>query len=75
MPDPGDDIDSLEWRLCLGESLSRLGPRPRLILRMRFENEATQAEIGQALGVSQMHVSRLLSRLLDQLREDLQVAV
>jgi RNA polymerase sigma-B factor len=75
VPDPGDDIDTLEWRLCLGESLARLGPRARLILRMRFENEATQAEIGQALGVSQMHVSRLLSRLLDQLREDLQVAV
>lgn len=75
MPDPADDIDMLEWRLSLGESLSRLGPRARLILRMRFENEATQAEIGKVLGVSQMHVSRLLSRLLEQLREDLQVAV
>lgn len=75
VPDPGDDIDMLEWRLSLRESLSRLGPRARLILRMRFENEATQAEIGKALGVSQMHVSRLLSRLLDQLREDLQIAV
>jgi RNA polymerase sigma-B factor len=75
VPDPADDIDSLEWRLCLGRSLARLGPRARLILRMRFENEATQAEIGEVLGVSQMHVSRLLSRLLDQLREDLQVAV
>jgi RNA polymerase sigma-B factor len=75
VPDPDDDIDSLEWRLCLGESLARLSPRARLILRMRFENEATQAEIGQVLGVSQMHVSRLLSRLLEQLREDLQVAV
>jgi len=75
VPDPGDEISSLEWRLCLGQSLSRLSPRARLILRMRFENEATQAEIGQVLGVSQMHVSRLLSRLLDQLREDLQIAV
>jgi RNA polymerase sigma-B factor len=75
VPDPDDDIDTLEWRMCLGESLARLGPRARLILRMRFENEATQAEIGQVLGVSQMHVSRLLSRLLEQLREDLQVAV
>lgn len=75
VPDPGDDIDTLEWRLSLRESLSRLGPRGRLILRLRFENEATQAEIGKELGVSQMHVSRLLSRLIDQLREDLQVAV
>lgn len=75
VPDPGDDIDTLEWRMCLGESLAKLDPRARMILRMRFENEATQAEIGKALGVSQMHVSRLLSRLIDQLREELQVAV
>lgn len=75
VPEPGDDIDMLEWKLSLDESLARLEPRSRLILRMRFENDATQAEIGKALGVSQMHVSRLLSSLLEHLRQDLQVAV
>jgi RNA polymerase sigma-B factor len=73
--EPGDEIDLLEWRLALESSLERLEPRARLILQMRFENEATQAEIGKALGVSQMHVSRLLSGLLADLRTDLQVAV
>lgn len=75
VPEPGDDIDLLEWKLSLGESLARLEPRAQLILRLRFENDATQAEIGKVLGVSQMHVSRLLSGLLEHLREDLQVAV
>jgi RNA polymerase sigma-B factor len=75
VPEPGDDIDLLEWRLALGSLLERLEPRARLILQMRFGNEATQAEIGKALGVSQMHVSRLLSGLLDDLRQELQVAV
>lgn len=75
VPDPGDDIDMLEWRLSLGKSLSRLEPRSQLILRLRFENDATQAEIGKVLGVSQMHVSRLLAGLLEHLRQDLQIAV
>lgn len=74
VPDPGDDFDTLEWSLTLRDSLAKLDDRAKLILRMRFENEATQAEIGAELGVSQMHVSRLLSRLLEQLRADLQVA-
>jgi RNA polymerase sigma-B factor len=73
--EPEDAIDLLEWKLSLGRSLARLEPRSLLILRMRFENEATQAEIGKALGVSQMHVSRLLASLLEELRQDLQVAV
>jgi len=75
VPEPGDDIDLLEWRLSLGALLERLEPRARLILQMRFGDEATQAEIGRALGVSQMHVSRLLAGLLDDLRQELQVAV
>jgi RNA polymerase sigma-B factor len=75
VPEPGDDIDLLEWRLALEALVDRLDPRSRLILQMRFGKEATQAEIGKALGVSQMHVSRLLSGLLDDLREELQVAV
>lgn len=75
VPEPGDDIDLLEWKLSLSESLARLEPRAQLILRLRFENDATQAEIGKVLGVSQMHVSRLLASLLEHLRQDLQIAV
>lgn len=48
-------------------TLHALPERERLILRLRFEEDLTQAEIAQALGISQMHVSRLLRRSLDRL--------
>ncbi|MFF4169451.1 RNA polymerase sigma factor SigF [Streptomyces sp. NPDC001744] len=46
-----------------------LGERDRLLLHLRFVEELTQAQIGERLGVSQMHVSRLLARSLNRLRE------
>jgi RNA polymerase sigma-B factor len=46
-----------------------LPEREQHILAMRFYGNMTQAEIGEKLGVSQMHVSRLLARALDYLRE------
>jgi DNA-binding transcriptional regulator LsrR (DeoR family) len=42
--------------------------RDRAIVIMRFFGDMTQTQIGQQLGISQMHVSRLLSRSLEQLR-------
>jgi RNA polymerase sigma-B factor len=55
----------------LGETLrgtlDALPARERLILRLRFEEDMTQAEIAACVGVSQMHVSRLLRRSLDRL--------
>ena len=48
---------------------NELPEREQHILAMRFYGNMTQAEIGQQLGVSQMHVSRLLARALDYLRE------
>ncbi|MFD3663627.1 SigB/SigF/SigG family RNA polymerase sigma factor [Streptomyces sp. NPDC058659] len=62
----------------LVESLTALRPlialldaRDRRILELRFGEELTQAEIGRRLGLSQMHVSRLLSRVLGELRTGL----
>ncbi|MFF2788020.1 SigB/SigF/SigG family RNA polymerase sigma factor [Streptomyces sp. NPDC058049] len=52
----------------LAPLLQQLDERDRMILRMRFGQEKTQAEIGAALGISQMQVSRLLSRTLVRLR-------
>ncbi|MFG2989246.1 SigB/SigF/SigG family RNA polymerase sigma factor [Streptomyces sp. NPDC048257] len=52
----------------LAPLLEQLGERDRVILRMRFGEEKTQAEIGAELGISQMQVSRLLSRTLARLR-------
>ncbi|MFH8839217.1 RNA polymerase sigma factor SigF [Streptomyces sp. NPDC017868] len=46
-----------------------LGERDRLLLHLRFVEELTQSQIGERLGVSQMHVSRLLARSLNRLRE------
>ncbi|MFG3115386.1 SigB/SigF/SigG family RNA polymerase sigma factor [Streptomyces sp. NPDC048197] len=48
--------------------LDRLEDRDRRLLELRFGQEMTQAEIGEILGISQMHVSRLLNRCLAQLR-------
>ncbi|MFF5703813.1 SigB/SigF/SigG family RNA polymerase sigma factor [Streptomyces sp. NPDC012794] len=52
----------------LAPLLRELAPRDRLILSMRFGQDKTQAEIGAELGISQMQVSRLLSRTLARLR-------
>jgi RNA polymerase sigma-B factor len=58
-------------RVEIGETLrgtlEALPARERLILRLRFEEDLTQAEIANQVGVSQMHVSRLLRRSLDRL--------
>ncbi|MFE5804867.1 SigB/SigF/SigG family RNA polymerase sigma factor [Streptomyces sp. NBC_01232] len=52
----------------LAPLLEQLDERDRLILQLRFGQEKTQAEIGAELGISQMQVSRLLSRTLTRLR-------
>lgn len=46
-----------------------LSERDRRIIHLRFVEEATQAEIGEQLGCSQMHVSRLIKRIITRLRE------
>ncbi|MFF5970418.1 SigB/SigF/SigG family RNA polymerase sigma factor [Streptomyces sp. NPDC012769] len=51
--------------------IARLGERDRRILSLRFGEDLTQAEIGERLGLSQMHISRLLTRILDELRAGL----
>jgi RNA polymerase sigma-B factor len=60
-----------EARVALAPAVRRLNERDRRILFMRFFEERTQQEIGDALGVSQMQVSRLLARILRNLRADL----
>ncbi len=53
---------------ALAPLISQLDERERRIIHMRFVDELTQAQIGEHLGVSQMHVSRLLNRTLTKLR-------
>ncbi|MEU6807425.1 sigma-70 family RNA polymerase sigma factor, partial [Streptomyces sp. NPDC046831] len=54
---------------ALAPLIAGLDERDRKIIHWRFVEELTQAQIGERLGVSQMHVSRLLSRTLKNLRE------
>ncbi|MEU9554376.1 RNA polymerase sigma factor SigF [Streptomyces fumanus] len=56
---------------ALAPMIAELDERDRQIIHWRFVEELTQKEIGERLGVSQMHVSRLLSRLLSRLRTGL----
>ncbi len=47
-----------------------LSEREREVLRLRFEEDLTQSEIGQRVGVSQMHVSRLIRQSIARLRDE-----
>jgi RNA polymerase sigma-B factor len=63
-----------EARLMLAPVVRRLPERDRRILYLRFFEDLTQEEIGEDLGVTQMQVSRLLTRILGDLREELNPA-
>ncbi|MFG2942196.1 RNA polymerase sigma factor SigF [Streptomyces sp. NPDC048282] len=53
----------------LAPLMAELSERDREIIHLRFVEEATQAEIGERLGCSQMHVSRLIKRIITRLRQ------
>ncbi|MEU8979917.1 RNA polymerase sigma factor SigF [Streptomyces sp. NPDC048309] len=55
----------------LAPLIAELDDRQRQIIHMRFVEERTQAQIGEELGISQMHVSRLITRILKRLRSGL----
>ena len=63
------DLESVDDKLTVAGLLLRLPARERQMLAMRFYGNRTQAEIAAELGISQMHVSRTLSRTLAWLRE------
>ena len=62
------ELDEVEVRATLSPLLARLPHREQLILQLRFFDGLTQSEIASRLGISQMHVSRLLARSVAQLR-------
>jgi RNA polymerase sigma-B factor len=63
----------VEDRALLGDLLSQLPEREQRILRLRFAEGLTQSEIAEAVGLSQMHISRLISSSLKQLRRSAHV--
>ena len=66
-----EEFDLVEYREALAPLLAELPDRERRILLLRFFGGLTQTEIGAQVGISQMHVSRQLSRTLSQLRVQL----
>jgi RNA polymerase sigma-B factor len=57
-----------EQRATIDRLLTAITPRERVTLRLRFEEDLTQAEIGEIIGVSQMQVSRIIRKALSRLR-------
>jgi RNA polymerase sigma-B factor len=77
--DPASQLGAEDLRLFAAEDrmwvedlISRLSPRDQLLVRLRFFDEMTQHQIAERLGISQMHVSRLLARSIEELRRHAQ---
>jgi RNA polymerase sigma-B factor len=66
------DYEAIEAKATLAPVLRRLPERDRRILYLRFFEDRTQHEIGHEIGVTQMQVSRLLMRILDDVRRELE---
>jgi RNA polymerase sigma-B factor len=63
-----DRFELVEYSATIAPTLQALPPRDRIVLHLRFVEDLTQAEIAERVGVSQMHVSRLIRRALERLR-------
>ena len=65
-------FDLIEGRIALEEAIPHLSERERLVLRLRFVEDMTQSQIAERIGHSQMHVSRILRRTLQRIREHIE---
>jgi RNA polymerase sigma-B factor len=65
-------LDQIENREALRPLLAALPERERQVLLLRFFESLTQTQIAERVGISQMHVSRLLAKSLARLRDQLQ---
>ena len=66
-----DGYERGEERLSLARSFKVLDERERRILHLRFFSGLTQSQIAHEIGISQMHVSRLIRRSLEKIREEI----
>ena len=67
-----EGLEHVEIRESIKPLLDKLDAREKKILLLRFFKNMTQSQIAEEIGVSQMHVSRLLNRTLEQLRTSLE---
>jgi RNA polymerase sigma-B factor len=70
--DPG--FDTVEYGAAIEEALDSLTKRDRVVLHLRFVEDMTQTQIAKRVGISQMHVSRVLRATLRRLREQIPAA-
>jgi RNA polymerase sigma-B factor len=63
-----EGYEMVEYSAAIAPAINAMPQRDRLILRLRFERDLTQSEIAEQLGISQMHVSRIIRRALSRLR-------
>jgi RNA polymerase sigma-B factor len=68
--DVDPDLEYIDLREAVNAALLHLPEREREILLLRFYGEHTQSEIAERLGLSQVHVSRLITRTLSALRDN-----
>jgi RNA polymerase sigma-B factor len=68
-------FDRAEERATLEPLMGQIGARERTVLKLRFGDDLTQAEIGERIGVSQMQVSRLIRQALARLRAGVETDV
>ncbi|WP_203794495.1 SigB/SigF/SigG family RNA polymerase sigma factor, partial [Actinoplanes derwentensis] len=69
------EFEVAETRVALGPAMASLDQREQKILTMRFYGNLTQSQIADQIGISQMHVSRLLTRALGKLRRHLDAEI
>ena len=62
-------FELVEHRTAIREGISGLSDLEREVLRLRFVEDLTQSKIAERIGYSQMHVSRLIRRAVERLRE------
>ena len=63
------ETDAVEARVVLAPVVRRLSERDRKVLQLRFFDDRTQREIAEEIGVTQTQVSRVLTRIMSELRE------
>ena len=66
-----EDQEDIFERLVLKEAISKLGERDRRIIFLRFFRDLTQSEVARRIGVSQVQISRIESRIMEQFKEEL----
>jgi len=65
-------FEVVEYGAAIAPTLEGISERDRRVLHLRFVEDMTQSEIAEEVGVSQMHVSRILRTTLDRLREEIE---